>query len=234
MSKQNDTSLVECLSRLPSAAVADVLQTMGRPGQVVAPDICALDSTMRLAGPALCLKGRAGVAPTRSGGSRPVFEMDRRVRSGCVAVIDTGGHAVGAVIGGNVGLSFKLRGCRGFVTDGGIRDADEFRQIGLPVYARFVTPISSKGLWEFTDLDAPVQLPSYDGGTLNVAPGDFVLGDSDGVVVIPADWTAIVAEAAEKLEAVETRIRQEIEQGGDREDAYARHDRFGHIPRPPS
>ena len=213
--------------------MADVLQTMGRPGQVVAPDICPLDPTMRLAGPALCLKGRAGVTPTRSRGSLPVYEMDRRVQPGCVAVIDTGGHAVGAVIGGNVALSFKLRGCQGFVTDGGIRDADEFRRIGLPVYARFVTPISSKGLWAFTDLDVPVQLPSYDGGVVDVAPGDFLLGDSDGVVVIPADWTAIVAEAAERLEATEARIRHEIEQGRDREDAYARHDRFGHVPRPP-
>ena len=97
---------------------------------------------------------------------RATFLLDRRVTPGCVAVIATGGHKLGAVIGGNVALAWHRRGCAGVVTDGGIRDAAECGQMGLPVFATFVGPMSNKGLWAFREIGVPVSLPGQRGSAV--------------------------------------------------------------------
>ena len=120
------------------------------------------------------------------------------------------------------------------MTDGGVRDAAEFAEIGLPVFASFLTPLSNKGLWAFTAVDDPVDLPGQNGGAVRVASGDWIHADRDGVVVIPAAHAAQVVADAEVVEAVEGRIKQALLAGEDREAVYARHDRFGHIRKPAS
>jgi regulator of RNase E activity RraA len=172
----HDTSVIDLcdrLKRLPTAVVSDVLSTMGLLEQVLSSKMRAVGSAQAFAGPALCLLGSDGADPdTPPNGSKPVFEIDRRVTSGCVAVIATGGHKLGAVIGGNVALSWHLRGCAGVVTDGGIRDAAEFNEMGLPVFATFVGPMSNKGLWAFREIGVPVTLPGQRGSPVTVTPGD--------------------------------------------------------------
>ncbi len=205
-----DASVIDLclrLRRLPTAVVSDVLSTMGLLEQVLSSTMHAVGSAQAFAGPALCLLGSEGADPnTPPNGSKPVFEIDRRVTSGCVAVIATGGHKLGAVIGGNVALSWHLRGCAGVVTDGGIRDAAECDEMGLPVFATFVGPMSNKGLWAFREIDVPIKLPGQRGSPVAVNPGDFVHADADGVVIIPAPLAARVATDAEIMESMEARI----------------------------
>ena len=86
-------ALCEKLARLPTAVVSDVLAAMGFMEQVLSSQIRAIAPSRPFAGPALCLSGREGPEPTApASGSKPVFEMDRRITRGCVAVIGTGGH----------------------------------------------------------------------------------------------------------------------------------------------
>ena len=229
----HDASVIQLCDRLkkvPTAVVSDVLSTMGLLGQVLSSQMKAVGSAQSFAGPALCLLGSDGAEPDAlPSGSKPVFEIDRRVRSGCVPVIATGGHKLGAVIGGNVALSWHRRGCAGVVTDGGIRDAAECNEMGLPVFATFVGPMSNKGLWAFREIDVPIALPGQRGTPVAVSPGDVVLADTDGVVIIPAALAERVVRDAEMLDAVEAKIRADLLRGEDREAVYRRHDRFGHI-----
>jgi regulator of RNase E activity RraA len=203
---------------------------MGLLEQVLSSTMRAVGSAHAFAGPALCLQGSEGAEPDAlPSGSKPVFEIDRRVTSGCVAVIATGGHKLGAVIGGNVALSWHLRGCAGVVTDGGIRDAAECNEMGLPVFATFVVPMSNKGLWAFREIGVPVTLPGQRGRLVAVTPGDIVHADADGVVIIPAPLARRVVADAEILESMEGKIRADLLRGDDREAVYRRYDRFGHI-----
>jgi 4-hydroxy-4-methyl-2-oxoglutarate aldolase len=220
-------TLCSSLRKLPTAIISDVLAVMGLHECVLRHDIKPIEASATLAGPALCLLGREGEEPTVR--PKPVFEMDRHVRQGCVAVIATGSHRVGAVVGGNVGVSFRTRGCSGIVTDGGVRDADEFREIGLPVFATFLTPLSNKGLWSLCEVDVPVKLPGQKDDDVAIYTGDLIHGDRDGVVVIPSKHAALVVAYAEVVERLEARIKQQIEAGEDREAVYAANDRFGHI-----
>jgi regulator of RNase E activity RraA len=126
-------------------------------------------------------------------------------------------------------LSFSLRGCSGVVTDGAIRDADEFEETGLPVFCSFTTPLAPMGRWHYTSLDVPVDLPGQSAVRVTVRPGDYLVGDRDGVVVVPREIAAQVAAYAEVLERAEGRIKEDLRAGGDREEVYRRNDRFGHI-----
>ncbi|MBV9260089.1 MAG: RraA family protein [Pseudolabrys sp.] len=230
VSGQPVEALCKKLVALPTAVISDVLAAMGLAGQVLASSIRAVGPPNAFAGPALCLLGREGDEPANlPNGSKPVFETDRRITPGCVAVIATGGHKVGAVIGGNVALSWRLRGCVGVVTDGGIRDAEECNQMGLPVIATFVGPMSNKGLWAFCEIDVQISLPGQRGVLVEVRPGDIIHSDADGVLVIPAIHLAQVVHDGEIVEQMEARIRADLQRGDDREAVYARHNRFAHI-----
>jgi regulator of RNase E activity RraA len=223
-------ALCTTLTSLPTAVVSDVLGAMGLLDQVLSSGIRPVGPAICFAGPALCLRGSEGPEPPPlASGSRPLFEIDRSIAKGCVAVIATGGHRIGAVIGGNVALSWHRRGCVGVVTDGGIRDAHECTAMGLPVMAGFVGPMSNKGLWAFREIEITVRLPGQRGRPVTINPGDVIHGDMDGAVIIPRSLVPQVVHDAHILEEIEARIRADLQRGDDREAVYGRHDRFGHI-----
>jgi 4-hydroxy-4-methyl-2-oxoglutarate aldolase len=115
------------------------------------------------------------------------------------------------------------------VTDGGIRDALEFEEAGLPVFCRFRTPLAPKGRWSYAAIDEPVAMPGQAGDAVTIRPGDILHGDGDGLVVVPRQHLASVVADAEEVERIEKRIRQALRDGADRERAYGDNPRFGHI-----
>jgi len=225
-----DKTLYERLAQLPVAVLSDVLTAMGLPDQVLASSVRPFEPASVVAGPALCLAGREGPErPIKSGASKAVFEMDRHVTPGCVVVIASNGHRTGAMIGGNVALAWKLRGCRGVVTDGGMRDLAEFVDYDVPVFGSFATPMSTKGLWNFSDVEVPILLAGQTGSPVRIAPGDAIHGDRDGVAVIPAEHLEQAVRDAEIFESMERDIQRDLRTGEDRETIYKRYDKLGHI-----
>ncbi|MFA6035998.1 MAG: bifunctional hexulose-6-phosphate synthase/ribonuclease regulator, partial [Candidatus Micrarchaeia archaeon] len=95
----------------------------------------------------------------------------------------------------------------GIVIDGGIRDVDVIRQIKFPAFARYITPNAGdpKGLGE---IGAEIKC-----GGLKVKPGDWVIGDDNGVAVVPAERAAEIANRAKYTLETEDRIREEIRRG---------------------
>jgi 4-hydroxy-4-methyl-2-oxoglutarate aldolase len=230
--KEDTAALCARLRDLQPAVVCDVLDAMGWPDQVLSSQFTILDPKTKIAGPAFCLRGSTTVGsgkPAPAGQSKPVYEMDRRLYEGCVAVVETGGHKAGAIVGSNVILGFKLRGCRGIVVEGGIRDAAEFIEMGFPTFYTFLTPLSNKGRWEFTDSEVPIRLPGQTAASVVVNPGDLIVGDSDGLVIVPRAIAADAIAAAEIAEGLEHKIKEELGRGDDREAVYKRNDRFAHV-----
>lgn len=124
-------------------------------------------------------------------------------RPGDVLVIDVGGRLDLTPWGSNATLLAKRQGLNGVIIDGACRDASQVVEIGLPVFSRGPCVLHSHGLLRTVCLNnEPVQLGSPPRST-SVAPGDIVIGDLDGIVVVPA------ARAAEVLSLAQERHKYE-------------------------
>jgi 4-hydroxy-4-methyl-2-oxoglutarate aldolase len=128
-------------------------------------------------------------------------------RPGDVLVAATGGY-VGAAVTGDllIGVA-RNRGAAGFVTDGLVRDLDDLETIGLPVFAMGVTPNSPQRRGP-----GSVGLPVVCGG-IAVASGDVVVGDRDGVVVVPRARIAETLDSLEHVTAIEAATLERVRGG---------------------
>ena len=202
---------------------------MGYHNQILDSRIRAVAPGMRVAGPAFCVVGEATPTARAPRGDSPGYEMFRHMYQGCVAVVDTGMYMVAGPWGENTALSARMRGCIGAVIDGGTRDAHELEQMGFPAFARFASAARVEGRWLHVDYGIPVAMSGQVGGTVVVEPGDMVVADADGVVIVPAAMAEQVAADAEEVTRIEEQIRDELRRGDDRAEVYARHDRYAHV-----
>lgn len=114
-----------------------------------------------------------------------------------------------AAMGNLMATTAKVRGIEGVVIDGAVRDITEIRQIGLPVWSRRVSPATSVGRMVSVDKQIPVQC-----GGVMVRPGDYIVADADGAVVVPADATQRVLELLRQYADKETRMIPIIRETG--------------------
>ena len=128
-------------------------------------------------------------------------------RAGDVLMVATGGH-VGAAVTGDllIGVA-KNRGAAGFVTDGLVRDLHDLEVVGLPIYAMGVTPNSPQRRGP-----GSVGLPIVCGGVL-VTSGDVVVGDRDGVVVVPRARLEATLASLEQVKAMEAATLERVRAG---------------------
>jgi regulator of RNase E activity RraA len=125
-----------------------------------------------------------------------------------------------------IALGMKTRGCAGALVDGGIRDIEWIAKQKFPVYARYRTPVQSIGRWKVTAWQAPAYLPGATKQRVIVNPGDFVIGDVDGVVAVPAEAVEKVLNEAERQTATEVKIRADLDAGATLEQVLAK---YGHV-----
>ncbi|MBM3451477.1 MAG: RraA family protein [Armatimonadetes bacterium] len=123
-------------------------------------------------------------------------------KPGDVLVIHRHGDRRHASFGGLLGLAAKNHGIAGVVLDGPMTDFDELLELGLPIFARGVTPLTTRRLDAGGTYGRRVQC----GGVL-VSPGDYVLGDNDGVLFVPADRIASVVDRGEAYARREAETR---------------------------
>jgi len=150
--------------------------------------------------------GRAVTVQTFAGDwAKPVEAIDL-AGPGNVLVIYNGSNNI-APWGGLATLSCKNRGIEGVVVDGAVRDVDEIRALNYPIYSSGITPNAGdpKGMGE---INAEITC----GGQL-VRPGDYIVGDDSGVVVIPKERAYEIARRAREVEKMESRLYEEIRRG---------------------
>jgi 4-hydroxy-4-methyl-2-oxoglutarate aldolase len=201
-----------------------VLDSMGLPHQVLSLAIQPIDGEMIVAGPAFTSKAMVGAG---AGGRHGMLD---EMYPGCVLVEDVGNDPVSGGLGENMGLSVRVKGCVGVVCDGGTRDKKALIRAGFPVFSRFSSATFSRDRRRHLDYQIPLRISGHLTRWVTVNPGDFVFGDSDGVLIVPGELTVEVLEAAERVQEIEEDQRRRLAAGERREDVY-RVDRYAHCRR---
>ncbi len=127
---------------------------------------------------------------------------------GSVLVMDGHGDAGAAMLGDILAARLKKRNLAGVVTDAGVRDAQAVIEVGLPIQCSGPAAPASITRHKAVDLDVPVAC-----GGIAVYPGDWVVADGDGVVVVPQNLAQEVADAAVEQETLETWILSKVQEG---------------------
>ena len=183
-------------SKLPTAVISDDLNRT----QTMHAAIRPLELGMAFAGQALTCQVMVG-------DNAPLHYALGKAWPGCVVVVDARGHTDTAVWGGILTFAAKQRGVRALVVDGSVRDAAELRESGVSVYSRGVVPNGPhKGFGG--SVNAPIQCAG-----VSVSPGDLVVGDDDGIVVVRPDQMDGLMELAKARIAKEEGMLAKIESG---------------------
>jgi 4-hydroxy-4-methyl-2-oxoglutarate aldolase len=202
--------------------VADVLDTLGMFNQGLSSVLTPYPaSSGKLAGWAYTIRGQ--MSPYELGGDPDKMKACAGVSTGDVTVWSGDGEGV---FGELIAIGMKERGCVGSLVDGGIRDIRWIADQDFPVFARYRTPVQSIARWKVNGWQVPVSVRGATSQWVTVRPGDFVLGDEDGVLVIPTEVVDTVLVEAERLTEKERLIRVDLQQGLSLAEALAK---YGHV-----
>jgi regulator of RNase E activity RraA len=204
--------------------VADVLDSMNLLQQGLAADFGPYPETCkRMAGWAYTIRGQ--MTPYPQGGDADKMAACQGLSPGEISVWSGNGEGI-CYFGELIALGMKEKGCVGALLDGGIRDVRWIGEHEFPVFARYRTPVQSIGRWKVTAHQIPVYMRGHDGGNVIVRPGDFILCDDDGAIVIPMEHVESVLVESERLTEIEKNIRIEIANGLSLGDALKK---YGHV-----
>jgi len=192
-----DSSVVEAFAEIPSAVASDVIEG-GR--RTMAADISPVCPDVRMAGSAVTVEVQAG-------DNLLIHKAITLAEPDDILVIDGQEYMGAALAGEMICYACKVHDLAGLVVDGAVRDRAEIRELGFPVYARGFQPEGpSKG--GAGSVNDPISC-----GGVGVEPGDVIVGDEDGVTVVPADSAEDILRASrEKLEQ-EANAREAISNG---------------------
>jgi len=206
--------LIDEFKRHSTTTLSDAMDRLGIAGQVFG--ITPLDRRFRLAGPAFTVR-TIPVAVI----SGTVGDYIDDVPPGSIVVLDNGGRLDATVWGDILTIMAHRKGLGGTVIHGVCRDASRSLELGYPIFSRGVYMRTGRGRVQADGYQVPVSL-----GEVRVEPGDIVVGDADGVVVVPQQRQEEVLSAAREIAEAEDRIRREIEQGSRLDEARRRHRYF--------
>jgi 4-hydroxy-4-methyl-2-oxoglutarate aldolase len=221
MRPEDDDQRSERLAALYTGAVADVLDELGYRNQCLPADIRPLEPSMRVSGPVYTVRGRARHFDD---GTDPRFrQMDMldAIFPASIVVVDAGDETAAAHWGELMSLTARAKGARGAVIAGGLRDAPQIQEIGFPVFRRYHSPLTAVYRFDITDCDVPLRI-----GGVEVAPRDFVHGDVDGVLVIPAAVIDEVLQRAESVRERENIVRDALKSGGNVRELFQKYQVF--------
>jgi 3-hexulose-6-phosphate synthase/6-phospho-3-hexuloisomerase len=192
--KTIDEKTIELLSRVSTPNISDAMHRKGAMKNIHA--VC----------PGTKMAGKAVTVQTFEGDwAKTVEAIDVAVRGDVIVIYNGSPHV--APWGELATLSCLNKGVVGVVIDGAVRDVDDIRRLNFPVFSVSIMPNAGepKG---FGEINAEIQCCGQ-----TVKPGDFVVGDDNGVVVVPKERSYEIARRAVEVEKTERRIRDEIKRG---------------------
>jgi 4-hydroxy-4-methyl-2-oxoglutarate aldolase len=196
--------IVERLAKLDTCTVSDALDRLALKGATYG--IRPMWPCPRIVGRAVTMKIKpVGLEkPKHHLGAQPITAA----QAGDIIVVDNGGRPDTSCWGGLLSLAAKTKGISGVVIDGACRDVDESRELGFPVYACGALPMTARGRVMQESFNEEIQFAG-----VQVHPGDLVIADGSGVVIIPRAKEEEVIREAEIIAATEARMAEGIRQG---------------------
>jgi 4-hydroxy-4-methyl-2-oxoglutarate aldolase len=216
----DDAALADRLRACYTGAVHDVLRMMGRERVALPHSIKAIAPGTRLAGPAWTVSGHIDRTKTRDESLLGWCTLLSKAPAGHVVVCQPNNHEV-ALMGELSAQTLQARGVLGYVVDGGSRDTDLVLEQRFPVFCSFLTPTDIVERWIPDRYGEPVTI-----GEVTLETGDFLLGDRDGVVIVPRAIAAEVIARTEEVVATESDMRRALIGGMDPVEAYHRYGKF--------
>jgi 4-hydroxy-4-methyl-2-oxoglutarate aldolase len=198
-------AVVERLARLDCCALSDTLDKLRLTG--VVSGLPQLSGSGRIAGRAVTMRAGVGTpppGPPRHLGARAI----EAAKHGDIIVVEQKSGVEAGSWGGILTLGAQLRGVAGVVADGPVRDVDEARGYGFPIFARGCTARTARGRIVELSSNEPVTI-----GDIQVRPGDYVVADGSAVVFIRPEHVEKVLEAAESIAAREAAMAAALRAG---------------------
>jgi len=212
--------IVDRLAACYTGAVHDVLRMMGHDNIVLPPSIKALAPGTKLAGPVWTVSGHIDRTKSRHETLLGWCTLLSKAPSGHVVVCQPNTHDV-ALMGELSAQTLKARGVLGYVVDGGSRDTDLVLEQGFSVFCSFLTPADIVERWIPDRYGEPITI-----GNVTITTGDYLLGDRDGVVIVPRAMIEEVVTRTEEVVATESDMRRALIGGMDPVEAYNRYGKF--------
>lgn len=198
-------AVVARLARLDCCALSDALDKLKLTG--VVSGLPQLSGSGRIAGRAVTMRAGAGApppGPPRHLGAKAI----EAAKPGDIIVIEQKSGVEAGSWGGILTLGAQLRGVAGVVADGPVRDIDEAKGYGFPIFARGCTARTARGRIVELSSGAPVEI-----GDIQVRPGDYVVADGSAVVFIRPEHVEKVLENAESIAAREAAMAAALRAG---------------------
>ena len=193
------------MSRMSTAVISDSLSRMGLKHQTLHSAIKPLSPDMRLSGP-------AATAECYPGGTHGTEKLIEKLKPGEIAVLDGKGFSEAVLWGEIFTLMAMVRKAGGAVIDGAVRDVQDIKELGFPMFSRHVTPACGTG-----DKLGRVNVTVSCGGVA-VNPGDYVFGDALGVVIVPREeiknTRGMCLEVIRKEKELIGKLKKELGLGG--------------------
>ena len=214
MSEKRDLGVADRLAGLYTAVISDTLDRLGIRGNAMAPHIRPLYPQAKLAGFAATVRCVQvdGVPYAREDWYRGELEAVDALEPGDVMVVST---CPGCYWGELLATASRYRGARGIVADAYTRDTLALLEMAFPTFVAGISPQDSLGRIDVDAVGIPVEC-----GGVTVHAGDLVIGDHDGVVVVPSAVAEEVVGLAEQKVSGENLVRDELARGMPVSDAF--------------
>ncbi|UCG21854.1 MAG: RraA family protein [Deltaproteobacteria bacterium] len=219
------TSTVQSLMEAGTAVISDVFDKMGYVPPVLDNSLVAIPGPgVRFAGPAYTITGESHSWSGK--GDRAKLAAIDAMAPGVVPV--WAGNDIRGVccFGDLLAEAMKARGCAGVVVDGGVRDLAYLKSLELPMMVRYRTPAQAIGRWRVSDSQVPIRLRGALEDWVEVKPGDTVVADDDGVIILPVELVNKIETQVMAWAEKDSRAREDIRHGTPLLEAL---DKYGHL-----
>ena len=197
--------ILQAFAALATPTIANALDDVGFEGVMLG--LRQVVPGTRCVGRAVTIRQVTGRRGDFTSEDFKVGDMIEAANPGDVLVIDNSGHCV-STFGGLATLAAKTKGIGGLVADGGVRDQEEMLEHKFPVFARHMTPLTGRTRLAITGINEPVSC-----GGVRVRPGDVIVADGSGVVCVPAEHAARLAELAGRYTRDDEQAAAELAKG---------------------
>jgi regulator of RNase E activity RraA len=206
-------------AKIATSTFANALDDFGLADRIL-PTIKAVAPGMRFCGPAVTVRESVGPAGTYTSADFRVGALIDAAKAGDVIVIAGGGANV-STWGGMASFAAKKKGVAGVLADIGVRDLEEMIEFEFPVFARHMTPLTGRTRLKVEAINEPVVVDGVE-----VAPGDLIVADGTGALVLPKARAAEIVANAEAYNADDAAAIKDLDAGLTFSEAMAKYTRI--------